>query len=95
MATHTVPISELRAHLAAAIAQVEAGERLLLTRHDRVVAALVPPQAGAPSAIEERAAELLVALTRADAEADNLPDVVDVPTLDVTSWVTEIRQARA
>ena len=100
MATHTVPISELRAHLAAAIAQVEAGERLLLTRHDRVVAALVPPQAGAPSAIEERAAELLVALTPAaadadaDAAAENLPDVLDVPTLDVTSWVTEIRQAR-
>ena len=93
MATRTLSISDLRAHLAAAIEQVEAGDRLLLTRHDRVVAALVPPDAGPLSPLEERAAALLAQLG-APATETGLPEVVADPELDVEEWVSEVRAAR-
>lgn len=92
VASRTLPVSELRSHLAAAIADVESGERILLTRHDRVVAALVPPTADPPSPVETHAAELLARLLAPAAEP--LPPVIDAPEADTSAWVEEIRGAR-
>lgn len=38
-----VPLNQLKRQLSALVAQVEGGESLLVTRHKRVVAQLVPP----------------------------------------------------
>ena len=88
-----MPVSELRANLAAVIASVEHGQRILLTRHDRVVAALVPPSSGAPTALEARAAELLAELLTPETGED-LPPVVGQPSIDPQEWVAEISAAR-
>lgn len=75
------------------LAEVEAGGRILLTRHDRVVAALVPPNADAPTPLESRAAELLADLTRSMDGAE-LPPVVENPTIDPRQWVADIMANR-
>ena len=41
----SVPIHELKRFLSRLIARAEAGESLAVTRHKRVVARIVPPQA--------------------------------------------------
>lgn len=87
-----MPVTALRAHLATVIASVEAGDRVLLTRHDKVVAALVPATADAPSALERAAAELLTRITQPVSK--ELPEVVASPTIDPTEWVQEIYEAR-
>jgi prevent-host-death family protein len=93
MPVTTLPVSELRANLAAVLTAVEAGQRILLTRHDKIVAALVPPGADPPSPLEARAAQLLADLIGADA-ADGLPDVVQNPAIDPAEWTAEITAAR-
>lgn len=87
-----MPVTELRAHLSTVIASVEAGDRVLLTRHDKVVAALVPAPQDTPSALELAAAELLVRITQP--ASGELPAVVASPTLDPATWVEEIYEAR-
>lgn len=94
METSSIPVSQLRAHLASVIAAVEGGQRVLLTRHDRVVAALVPPAEPAPTPLEARAAHLLAALS-ASPSGDGLPNVVERPSLDPERWVAEIIAGRA
>jgi len=93
MSVTTLPVAELRAQLAAALTAVESGERILLTRHDRVVAALVPPDADAPSPLETRAAQLLAQLTRTESDGE-LPEVVEQPAIDPVQWAAEIAAAR-
>ena len=39
----TVQIQELKRHLSALVDEAEAGEQIVVTRHNRVVAWLVPP----------------------------------------------------
>ena len=41
----TVPIHELKQQLSQVIAAAESGETMLVTRHKRVVAQIVPPEA--------------------------------------------------
>ena len=41
----TVPIHELKQQLSQVIAAAESGETMLVTRHKRVVARIVPPEA--------------------------------------------------
>jgi prevent-host-death family protein len=44
-------IRELKDNLSRYIRRIEAGERIAITAHGRVVAELVPPGAGAPGAL--------------------------------------------
>lgn len=93
VAVTSIPVSQLRANLAKVLAEVESGDRILLTRHDRVVAALVPPNTDAPTPLEARAAELLADLGRRTQGSD-LPPVVENPSVDPQQWVDDIMADR-
>jgi prevent-host-death family protein len=54
---------EAKTHLAELLDRVEKGERILITRHGRVVAQLVPPP-GAPERTVEEAIEGIVGFRR-------------------------------
>jgi prevent-host-death family protein len=93
MIVRSLPVSELRANLASVLSDVEAGQRVLLTRHDRVVAALVPPSGEGLTPLEARAAALLADIAR-EAPNDDLPPVVEHPSIDPKQWVAEIMADR-
>ena len=93
MAVTSIPVSQLRANLAKVLSEVESGGRILLTRHDRVVAALVPPNTDAPTPLEAKAAELLADLGR-KAQGTDLPPVVENPSIDPEEWVDDIMADR-
>jgi len=61
---HALPLSELRANIAAALDLVESGETVRITRHGRPVADLVP-------VVDERAAAQLRAEELAFAEGSD------------------------
>jgi prevent-host-death family protein len=42
MSTHTIGLFEAKTHLSEVVARVEAGEEVVITRHNRPVAKLVP-----------------------------------------------------
>jgi len=52
-------IRELKNHLSRYIRRIEAGERIAMTAHGRIVAELVPPGAGASRAARSRLADLV------------------------------------
>ena len=54
-------IRELKDNLSRYIRRIEAGERIVVTAHGRVVAELVPPGAGSRTAHRSRFDELLAA----------------------------------
>lgn len=54
-------IRELKNKLSRYIRRIEAGERVLVTAHGRVVAELAPPRAGAVAALPGRLEELIAA----------------------------------
>lgn len=56
----TIGIRELKDNLSHYVRRVEAGERLMVTAHGRVVAELVPPASG-PGRLPDRRFDALVA----------------------------------
>ena len=54
-------IRELKDNLSRYIRRIEAGERIAITAHGRVVAELVPPGAAAKSSVSSRFEELVAA----------------------------------
>jgi prevent-host-death family protein len=57
----TTGIRELKDHLSRYVRQVEAGRRIAITAHNRVVAELVPPSGGSRAGRRSRFDELLAA----------------------------------
>ena len=73
-------IRELKNNLSAYIRRVEAGERVSVTAHGRVVAELVPPGTGSSGGSTRRCGDLMAAgLLHAPAEAgdpfEDWPDI--------------------
>jgi prevent-host-death family protein len=56
MSTHAVGLFEAKTHLSELVARAEAGEEVIITRHNRPVARLVAYQADATSASARRGA---------------------------------------
>jgi prevent-host-death family protein len=53
MSTQTMGLFEAKTHLSELVARVEAGEEIVITRHNKPVARLVP-MAGVPAELVER-----------------------------------------
>ena len=73
-------IRELKDHLSRYIRRIEAGERISVTAHGRVVAELVPPASGSRSARRSRFDDLIATgVIRPPVEAgdplENWPDI--------------------
>jgi prevent-host-death family protein len=63
---HAVGLFEAKTHLSEYVARAEAGEEVIITRHNKPVAKIVPIEAAAPSdrAARERAIAELLALPK-------------------------------
>jgi prevent-host-death family protein len=67
MSTQTIGLFEAKTHLSELIARVQAGEEVVITRHNKPVAKLVPVQGEAivdPRAQHEQAVDALVELRK-------------------------------
>ena len=58
----TVGLFEAKTHLSELVARAERGEEVVITRHNRPVARLVPMSRGAARSVQQRRERALVAL---------------------------------
>jgi prevent-host-death family protein len=91
MGTQSIGLFEAKTHLSELVARAEQGEEVIITRHNRPVAKIVPVQAAAPFDAERRR-RALTALRRIGQEIARTQGPVTQD--EVVDWVRESREER-
>lgn len=78
MSTSTVGLFEAKAHLSELVARAEAGDEVVITRHNKPVAKLVPTRTGARAQVQrrERALSALQAFEPIDLKGASVAELI-------------------